>query len=85
MEYIYDALTYKDPARRLVSKRAIPGLKTLEQRMYLSLMRSPGKYVRKKWLFSKSSERATILIGTRRYNPMSGDVSITFEIKVITF
>jgi len=70
---------FRDPPTK---KDFTPYLKQLENRMYNSLLATPGEYVRKDWLASKSKTEARILRGTLKRKPNSGDVRVRF--KVIT-
>jgi len=60
-----------------------PFLKGLENRMYNSLIRTPGTYVKKRWLSSRSKTEVRILEGIKRYNPNSGETKVTLQILIV--
>jgi len=77
MGFYYRDLDARPPKRR------VPRLKKLENRMYNSLLQITGSYVRKHWLAGRSSKNAFILQGTKKEDPMSGDIRITLETLVV--
>jgi len=85
--YIFSPKTFSEPASRVHVKRRIPGLTRLETRMHHAIATQMKKrnlhYLRKQWLRSKTKSEVVLLIGTGRYNTMSGDINITFDTKVI--
>lgn len=92
MVFKHDTLTYRDPTGKRPKQR-IPTLTALEQRMHTSMTRALRDFIpayfkkdfrlTKTWLKHRSKHRATLLICRGRYQPLSDDVTITFETKVV--
>ena len=77
MGFYYRDLTSRPP------KKIIPRLKKLETAMYNSLLRSDDHYLRKNWLVGRSSKKAYILRGTKKEDPLSGDIKVVLETIVV--
>ena len=71
---------YRDA--RVVAMRH-PPLTHLERRMYKALLRTEGTYVKKRWLKQRTKYHVYVLEGIKRYDPLSGDVKITFRTIVL--
>ena len=86
LKFTYQQVRYRDLTKRVKRKQAhIPGFTKIETRMHNRLYNDERDNVKKTWCICKSQTTATLLIGLKKKDPLSGDVKITLKRKIVPY